>query len=208
MCKRYFVIIALAFLSFFMIEANEDGADTKNKESTKPYGCFKTLKWGMSKEEVIKELEIKSLVKIPLQKNLYGVKGPYKIGSKDYSVTLQIDEGGLNKVVIQVWGGAFDPRKNAQMWLDSYNELKPALISKYGPPSKQNEETRSKDVSFIEALYKHEAILMSQWNTNESTIILKVECTDYALKEKQVGIFDDILVYEKKKPDPKGKVDL
>jgi hypothetical protein len=217
-------------------EVKKDEPSVQNSETVgkpKAYGCFRDLKWGMTPEEAEKSLGIK-LKKYPLTpKGVEAYNGEMPIGEKKYLIGLHFDSSGLSKVTIypsikydiSLMGHTDIDYQTAKGLLDLYREFKPALVEKFGKPTKEMEEDRGNDVDFINNLLKNKASLFTIWETDESTITLQVKndietaqkfkssvVTGVLLgpngPQKETVFFYPPLIYEKKVTKQEKKVEL
>jgi len=192
------IILVLGFAIAISLFAQEKPADQPQPqpgqtiEKPKAYGCYKDLRWGMNFEDAQKALGFK-LKKWPIK--MFGEEtafGDDKIGNTIYSIMLDFNKEGLFRVRI----ASREQYQSVQLAIDNYKSLKPALIDKFGKPQKDIEENLGKNVDFGMAVLNQQARLYTEWQTDESLIILRVEA-------KAKGALYELLTYEKKAPQKK-----
>lgn len=182
---------------------------THSAQSKKaPYGCYKNLKWGMSRALTEKSLNAK-LKRIRLLKNGYRVKGGIEIEGWKYTAVVFIGNAGLYKIEFDVLDRSYpiENEKRIQVYIERYQELKPVLAKEFGKPKEVLGEDKIADPVFRSSVFNSKAVLLSHWETQESAIVLKVGFIPFGrgqgfegLQEKYIAFPHSILTYEKKKP--------
>jgi len=210
MKKTAFALIVALLFSLPAQAQTPDPAPGQSGQE-RPYGCFRDLRWGMSKAEVEKSLNVK-LRKRPLKRGGYSVRGGIDLAGKHYALELLISNSGLYKVELTTFDPitSHDYQQKVQYLIGVYQELKPDLIKRFGNPQKVFSEDKISDPALLTAIIRNETMLMSFWETQESTIILNVEFTPMAggddpnsQDQQYLGVPQPILTYQQKRISPK-----
>lgn len=206
---KKFTILLTVLLAFSMIQAKEktgdpEGKSTEKKVNEVPYGCYKSYKWGMNKEEVEKILGVKIKKRKLLEatgwgKDLFTPKisaNHYeKTGDTSYDISYRIGGKGLYEIQLNPYLSRPDTNKkrsgqslsqpgislSSSILIDSYvkeyQKIRSTLTKKFGPPVKTSgdEQLEGNYFSLIEGIGLNVTVLKSRWETKESIIILTVE---------------------------------
>jgi len=223
--KKALMILGIFLCLVFALRAEEkkpteEKKSSENAQSTKPkpYGCFRDLKWGMSFEEAQTSLG----VKLKRTDNIAGPPDAYRgdadveVGKKTYPLMLLFDKTGLIAVKFNTKENEYSnkdasDKEKVQSLIDFYNAFYGALKDKFGKPTKENVEDRGSDLNIVDNIIAHKASYYSFWETEESTITLRVELFvkgSYCYSGTCVKTFEWPLVYEKKTPKQDEKLQL
>ncbi|HUT54549.1 MAG TPA: hypothetical protein VM658_14255 [bacterium] len=193
--KRTIQALLICILVSFLILA---------KSPSKPYGCYKDLKWGMTQEQVKSSLKVEMECINKEDHSSCRATKLVNAGGTLFDLDVIFNKEGLYKVVIDLPISRLEDvpvscSRQAQMRIDGFDAFKNALTEKFGKPTTDSSDDRGKNLDIAESLCNRQLKKILIWKTNESDIKLWLECTArFMVADREIVGWAPVLSYEKK----------